>query len=69
MILDYSKKESADADRARLEAELSEPDLSEMPEMLHPAPPPVFSKRFKEFILIGLMVGFVFTVLYYCGGK
>lgn len=65
MILDYSKKESADADRARLEAELSGPDLSEMPEMLHPVPPPMFSKRFKEFVLVGLVAGFVFTVLYY----
>lgn len=39
--------------------------FDEFPPFEHPKPPPMFSKRFKEFVLVGLMVAFVFTVLKY----
>lgn len=64
MILNSSQKEFADADRARLEAGLSGPDLSEMPDFQIHIPG---HHRWKWFIplflvLVGIWLFFVLKV-------
>jgi hypothetical protein len=62
MKLNPHDKEMAEADRERI---FHGDVFREFPEHHHPALPPMFSDRFKTFLYTGLIMGAVFTVIYY----